>query len=126
MTLRLTSSSLAGTLRKLVAVGTVRLRAMLAAIVAPTPRIGVPGSSVTLAGSPGCPVATGVVGAPGACAGRGAAVVDAAGAPLTVAVGPFVAGAVTTGDGAAASAEAGGAVCSRSWGDGAEACAARA
>ena len=37
MTLRLTSSSLAGTLRKLVAVGTVRLRSMLAAIAAAAP-----------------------------------------------------------------------------------------
>ena len=45
ITLRLTSSSLAGTLRKLVAVGTVRLASMLRAIAAPAPRIGLPGSS---------------------------------------------------------------------------------
>src|SRR5829696_4863488 len=86
MTLRLTSSSLAGTLRKLVAVGTVRLRAMLAAIAAPAPRIGVPGS---WAGSPGWPVATGFAGAPGACAGRVAAPVGAAGAPVAVGAAPF-------------------------------------
>ncbi len=43
MTLRLTSSSLAGTLRKLVAVGTSRLASMLRTIAAPAPRIGLPG-----------------------------------------------------------------------------------
>src|SRR5215213_4918015 len=80
ITLRLTSSSLAGTLRKLVAVGTVRLRAMLAAMVAPTPFIGWPGS-------PGWPVATGLVGAAGSCAGRAGASVDAAGAWVTAAGG---------------------------------------
>ena len=42
MTLRLTSSSFAGTSRKLVAVGTARLRAMLVAIAAAAPRIGSP------------------------------------------------------------------------------------
>ena len=56
MTLRLTSSSLAGTLRKLVAVGTARLRSMLATIAAPAPRIGSPGSSTGVAaGSAGAP-----------------------------------------------------------------------
>ena len=43
MTLRLTSSSFAGTSRKLVAVGTARLASMLATIAAPAPRIGSPG-----------------------------------------------------------------------------------
>ena len=42
MIFRLTSSSLAGTLRKLVAVGTARLRSMLATISAPAPRMGLP------------------------------------------------------------------------------------
>ncbi len=40
MTLRLTSKRRAGTLRKLVAVGTERLFSMLATIAAPTPRNG--------------------------------------------------------------------------------------
>src|SRR3954464_13678069 len=100
ITLRLTSSSLAGTLRKLVAVGTVRLRAMLAAIVAPTPLIGWPGS-------PGSPVATGAAEPPGSLAGpvAGAAgVEDAAsrwltvegGAVGTVVVAPFAVASATS------------------------------
>ncbi|CAB4368427.1 unannotated protein [freshwater metagenome] len=40
MTLRFTSKSRAGTLRKLVAVGTDRLFSMLVTIAAPTPRNG--------------------------------------------------------------------------------------
>ena len=40
MTLRFTSSNLAGTLRKLVAVGTAKLRSILVAIAAGTPRKG--------------------------------------------------------------------------------------
>ena len=40
MTLRLTSKRRAGTLRKLVAVGTERLFSILATIAAPTPRSG--------------------------------------------------------------------------------------
>ena len=43
MTLRLTSSSLAGTSRKLVAVGTARLASMLATMRAAAPRIGLAG-----------------------------------------------------------------------------------
>ncbi len=45
MTLRLTSSSLAGTSRKLVAVGTPRLASMLVTIRAAAPRRGSPGGS---------------------------------------------------------------------------------
>src|SRR5690349_8668834 len=45
MTRRLTSSSLAGTLRNDVAVGTVRLRSMLATMAAPAPRIGSPSTA---------------------------------------------------------------------------------
>ena len=55
MTERLTSSSLAGTSRKLVAVGTDSDRSMFSTIRAPTPRIGSPkasGFSVTAPG--GC------------------------------------------------------------------------
>ena len=40
MARRFTSRSRAGTLRKLVAVGTVRLRSMLATMAAPEPRMG--------------------------------------------------------------------------------------
>src|SRR5688572_1663601 len=127
MTLRLTSSSLAGTLRKLVAVGTVRLRAMLAAIVALTPRMGVPGSSAAfaaaglagcagLAASPGCPAATGVAAAPGACGGRVAPSVVAGAAMV-----PF-AGTVFAPTGAVVGAAAS----SRSAGLGADACACNA
>ncbi len=42
---RFTSSSFAGMLRKLVAVGTDRLRSMLAAMATPAPRMGSPGSA---------------------------------------------------------------------------------
>ena len=45
MMLRLTSSSFAGTTRKLVAVGTPRLASMFETITAPAPRIGSPASS---------------------------------------------------------------------------------
>lgn len=45
--LRLTSSNFAGTFRKLVAVGTVRLFSMFSTIRAATPRIGVPSSLAT-------------------------------------------------------------------------------
>ena len=45
ITLRLTSSNFAGTLRKLVAVGTSRLACMFRTIAAPAPRIGLPLSS---------------------------------------------------------------------------------
>ena len=64
-TLRLTSSSLAGTLRKLVAVGTSRLAAMFFTMTAPTPLISSPGSS---AGS-----SAGAAAAAGAGVGGGAA-----------------------------------------------------
>ena len=69
MTLRFTSSNLAGTLRKLVAVGTVRLRSMFAAIAAPAPRMGLPGSS-----SVADAVAVVLAAATGAGAGVGAGV----------------------------------------------------
>src|SRR4051812_16965859 len=104
ITLRLTSSSLAGTLRKLVAVGTVRLRAMLAAIVAPTPLIGWPSS---LAGLPGCPGATGVADPPGSFAERAGASVDDFGAGVTAgggAVGTVAVAPLDGGDAAWAGA----------------------
>ena len=76
MTLRLTSSSLAGTLRKLVAVGTARLRSMLAAIAAAAPFSAVPGSSSTTglagAGLAGGAATLGVVVGAGAAAGSAA------------------------------------------------------
>src|SRR6266508_4312580 len=46
MTCRSTSRSFAGTLRNVVAVGTDRLRSMLATMAAPTPLIGLPASSL--------------------------------------------------------------------------------
>ena len=100
MTLRLTSSSLAGTLRKLVAVGTARLASMLRAMAAPAPRIGFPGSSTgsTLASAPF--VAAGAGAAVGAAAGAGAGSVSAA-TPCTSAL------ALTWGDAAAAAATLG-------------------
>src|SRR6056297_3720399 len=95
ITLRLTSSSLAGTLRKLVAVGTVRLRSMLAAIAAPTPRIGLPGSSS------GFSFGVGSAAGAGFAAGDGAAVAGA---------GPAFAAAGAGSAGLAAAAGSAGAV----------------
>src|SRR5262245_54114271 len=88
MTLRLTSSSLAGMLRKLVAVGTSRLLAMLVAIAAAAPRIGWPDSSPAAAG-----VAAGAAADPtaGSAAGAGARV--AAGGAGAGAAGGGAAGA---------------------------------
>ena len=57
MTPRFTSSNLAGTLRKLVAVGTVRLRSIFETIAKPAPRIG------WLTSSTGATAADGEVGA---------------------------------------------------------------
>ena len=87
MTLRLTSSSLAGTLRNVVAVGTVRLFSMLVAIAAAAPLIGLPASpSPSVAGAAGFGDAGGVAGAAGQpppAAGAGAVVdgVGSGGAP---------------------------------------------
>src|SRR4051794_38744245 len=82
MTLRLTSSSLAGTSRKLVAVGTSRLASMLATMRAAAPRrgCGVPAPlDETLAGAagfasadPGVGVGLDVVGGGGGVATGGA------------------------------------------------------
>src|SRR5262245_45640757 len=71
MTLRLTSSSFAGTLRNDVAVGTERLRSMFAAIAAPAPRIGSPAIGVGAAGAAatGAGVAVGVATATGGATG---------------------------------------------------------
>src|SRR5262245_22243621 len=81
MTRRLTSRSLAGTSRKLVAVGTARLRSMLATTAAPAPRIGSPGSGAVAAGSvAGTGAAAGGAGVLGAGAAVGAG--GAAVAPL--------------------------------------------
>ncbi len=82
MTLRFTSRSLAGTCRKLVAVGTARLASMFATTRAAAPRSGSPSGSLGVAVAPS--VATGVTGVTGA---------DGAGA-----AGAFVAGA-TVGSG---------------------------
>src|SRR5438552_12606350 len=80
-TLRLTSSSRAGTTRKLVAVGTDRLASMLATMRAAAPRIGV-------AVSAGCAafarVGAARLGAGGVAAGAGAAGGAAAGAADSV------------------------------------------
>src|SRR5688572_30264981 len=89
MTLRLTSSSFAGTLRKLVAVGTVRLRSMFAAIATPAPRIGSPASDPALAAGVGdaaggadCAIATGDAGAGATGAGAAAGVADDVASPF--------------------------------------------
>src|SRR5215204_4837073 len=85
MTLRLTSRSLAGTFRKLVAVGTSRLASMLATMRAAAPRRGSPGgwagASVVCAGTAPVAVsaeaagvgAVGFAGVGGALDGVGAA-----------------------------------------------------
>src|SRR6188472_675766 len=63
MIFRLTSSSLAGTSRKLVAVGTPRLRSMLATISAPAPRIGFPTGPASEAAAAGPAAGSGAAGA---------------------------------------------------------------
>src|SRR5262245_41273763 len=89
MTLRLTSRSLAGMFRKLVAVGTARLRSMLATMSAPAPRIGSPTGPGSAAGASGGDGAAGVVaGAAGGGAGAGPL-----GGPATVGGGGGAAGA---------------------------------
>ena len=85
MIFRLTSSSLAGTSRKLVAVGTPRLRSMLATISAPAPRMGLPTGAAAVAGAAaGAAAGSGAAGGAGAAAtvggGGGAGVGAAAGA----------------------------------------------
>jgi hypothetical protein len=75
MTLRLTSSSLAGMSRKLVAVGTRRLVSMFSTMRAATPRSGSPGCSAFSVGAAGAWAAgagAGVAGAGAAGAGAGA------------------------------------------------------
>ena len=79
MTLRLTSTSLAGMLRKLVAVGTWRLRCMLAAMAAPAPRIGTPGSSVAATDGVAEAAAATVAGGAADSAARASATNSAAG-----------------------------------------------
>src|SRR5262245_48656324 len=78
MTLRLISSSFAGTSRNEVAVGTERLASMLATMRAPTPRMGSPGGASSAAGA-GADAGAGAVGAAGAGAGATAPLVGAAG-----------------------------------------------
>src|SRR6476659_331614 len=84
MIFRLTSSSLAGMLRKLVAVGTARLRSMLATMSAPAPRIGFPTGSAAEVAAAGPAAGSGAAGGAGAAAtaggGGGAGVGAAAGA----------------------------------------------
>src|SRR5205823_1463506 len=79
MMLRFTSNRRAGTFRKLVAVGTWRLRSMLATMAAPAPRIGSPGSaSAVVAAAFGAADAA----AAGAAAGGAAVAVAAPVAPV--------------------------------------------
>jgi hypothetical protein len=86
MTLRLTSSSLAGMSRKLVAVGTRRLVSMFSTMRAATPRSGWPGCSACSgfsalaagAGAAGAGCGAGAAGAGAAGAGAGGAMVPAA------------------------------------------------
>src|SRR4051812_39981834 len=92
MTLRFTSSNLAGTLRNDVAVGTERLRSMLEAIAAPAPRIGSPSSLFVPPAGPVEPnprTAGAVLANPGSPpAGSRASVVSAAGAAAVFASPP--------------------------------------
>src|SRR4051794_34475308 len=88
---RLTSSSLAGTGRTEVAVGTASDAAMFLTMAAPAPRIGSPAGGSVAAGAG---AAAGAAADGGAAAGAGAgAAVGAAGAAVDGAAAPFVAGA---------------------------------
>src|SRR5690606_30342455 len=109
MTRRLTSSSLAGTSRKLVAVGTPRLASMLATMRAAAPRSGSPGSSRP--SFPAFPAAAGAgaavarAGASGAgVAGAGAGAVGAGAAAAPPGAGGAVAWPSVAGDGRAGAA----------------------
>src|SRR5918994_2469 len=73
MTRRLTSSSLAGTLRKLVAVGTSRLASMLVTMRAAAPRSGSPGSSPDALAGAGAPPFTAAAPLPAGGGARGGA-----------------------------------------------------
>src|SRR5437763_15436205 len=97
MTLRLTSSSRAGTSRNEVAVGTSRLASMLVTIRAAAPRRG---STRSAGGS----ASASVVGRGAAAGAAGAAAADAAGAAGAGAAGPPGAGAAGV-DGAAVAAD---------------------
>ncbi len=104
MILRLTSSSLAGTSRKLVAVGTARLRSMLATMAAPAPRIGSPRSPAGASGAGGAGAAA--VGAGAVGAGADAPLAGAAvggGAGMTAGAAGAVATATTACGGPAGS-----------------------
>src|SRR3954468_21999539 len=79
MTLRLTSSSLAGTFRKLVAVGTSRLASMFLTITAPTPLISSPSPDAEPVGE--------LFGALGAGSGAGAEAGAGAGAEFATTAG---------------------------------------
>src|SRR4051794_11402005 len=85
---RLTSSSLAGTGRTEVAVGTASDVAMFLTMAAPAPRIGSPAGGSLAAGAGAAAGAA----ADGGAAGAGAAA-GAAGAAVDGAAAPFVAGA---------------------------------
>src|SRR3954454_22542867 len=71
MTLRFTSRRRAGTLRKEVAVGTPRLRSMLATMAGPAPRMGLSTSLPPAGGGGVAAVGAGAAG-PGAVVGLGA------------------------------------------------------
>ncbi len=73
MILRLTSSSLAGTWRKLVAVGTPRLASMFCTMRAAAPRIGSPSGSVGASAGAGAGAAAGAAAGAVAATGAGAA-----------------------------------------------------
>src|SRR5262247_2544617 len=94
MILRLTSSSLAGTLRKLVAVGTPRLAVMFWTMRAAAPRRGSPASPAAGVGAAGA----GVVAAGAVAAGAGCAPLTGLGA-----VAGAWGGEATGGDGSATS-----------------------
>src|SRR5437773_6306344 len=91
--LRLTSSSRAGTTRKLVAVGTARLASMLATIRAAAPRIGWPATAGT--------AAAGLAGAAAGLAGAAAGLACAAGSAVSAGAAPAVVAVAATSPGGA-------------------------
>jgi hypothetical protein len=114
MTRRFTSSSLAGTLRKLVAVGTWRLASMFWTILAATPRSGWPGASSSVAA--GGWVGWGRAGDGWAAAGAGAGAGAGAAAAAGAAAGEAGAGAGAAGTGAPFWCAGGAATGAGAWG----------
>ena len=95
MIARLTSSSLAGTSRKLVAVGTSRLASMLATMRAPTPRMGASAGAAAAAGGGVRQPVAGAVARGGVAAARAP---DAVGGAVGAAPSAVGRGAVTIAD----------------------------